>query len=70
MKKKVSLALTINLIVIASSVTFILTYLFGLENYGKKGKKYDELQALDSYVRQNFYGDINENELNDGILKG
>lgn len=70
MKEKVSLALTISLIVIASSVTFILTYLFGLENYGKKGKKYDELQALDSYVRQNFYGDINENELNDGILKG
>lgn len=33
-------------------------------------KKYTSLQALDSYVRKNFYGDIDENDINNGILKG
>lgn len=70
MNKKISLGLAVSLIAIASAVTFILTYLFSLQSFSKKTEKYNALQAVDSYVRENFYGDIDENNINDGILKG
>ncbi len=70
MNKKISLGLMISLIAIASATTFILTYFFSLQSFSKKTEKYDALQAIDSYVRENFYGDIDENDINDGILKG
>lgn len=77
MNKKISLGLALSLIAIASAITFILTSFFSLQSFNKKvvdvnekAKKYSSLQLLDSYVRENFYGDINEEGLNDGILKG
>ena len=77
MNKKISLGLALSLIAIASAVTFILTSFFSLQSFNKKvvdvnekSKKYNSLQVLDSYVRENYLGDINENELSDGILKG
>lgn len=77
MNKKISLGLALSLIAIASAVTFILTSFFSLQSFNKnvvdvneKAKKYDAIQSLDSYVRENYYGTINETELKDGILKG
>lgn len=77
MNKKISLGLALSLIAIASAVTFILTSFFSLQSFNKKvvdvnekSKKYNSLQVLDSYVRENYLGDINENDLSDGILKG
>lgn len=77
MNKKISLGLAISLIAIACAVTFILTSFFSLQEYNKKAgdvneksKKYTALQHLDSYVRENYYGDINEDSVNSGILKG
>ncbi|MBO7474158.1 MAG: PDZ domain-containing protein [Ruminococcus sp.] len=77
MNKKISLGLALSLIAIASAVTFILTSFFSLQSFNKtvvdvseKGKKYNSLQTLDSYVREHYLGDIDESELNDGILKG
>ncbi|MBP5434163.1 S41 family peptidase [Ruminococcus sp.] len=77
MNKKISLGLALSLIAIASAVTFILTSFFSLQSFNKtvvdvseKGKKYNSLQTLDSYVREHYLGDIDENEINDGILKG
>jgi carboxyl-terminal processing protease len=77
MNKKISLGLAISLIAIASAVTFILTSFFSLQSFNEKvvdvnekSKKYSALQTLDSYVRENYYGDIDEEELSDGILKG
>lgn len=77
MNKKISLGLALSLIAIASAVTFILTSFFSLQSFNKKvvdvnekAKKYNSLQALDSYVRENYLGDIDEGDLNDGILKG
>ena len=74
MNKKISLGLALSLIAIASAITFILTSFFSLQSFNKKvvdvnekAKKYSSLQLLDSYVRENFYGDINEEGLNDGI---
>lgn len=77
MNKKISLGLALSLIAIASAVTFILTSFFSLQSFNKKvvdvnekSKKYNSLQVLDSYVRENYLGDIDENDLSDGILKG
>ena len=77
MNKKISLGLALSLIAIASAVTFILTSFFSLQSFNKKvvdvnekGRKYNSLQTLDSYVREHYLGDINEGDLSDGILKG
>lgn len=77
MNKKITLGLALSLVAIASAVTFILTSFFTLQSFNKKivdvnekAKKYSSLQSLDAYVRDNYYGEINEAELNDGILKG
>ncbi|MCM1506168.1 MAG: S41 family peptidase [Ruminococcus flavefaciens] len=77
MNKKISLGLAISLIAIASAVTFILTSFFSLQSFNKKvvdvnekARKYGSLQAMDTFVHENFYGDIDENDINDGILKG
>ncbi|MBQ9894007.1 MAG: PDZ domain-containing protein [Ruminococcus sp.] len=77
MNKKISLGLAISLVAIASAVTFILTSFFSLQSYNKKvvdvnekAKKYNSLQHLDSFVREHFNGDIDEKDLNNGILKG
>lgn len=77
MNKKISLGLALSLIAVSIAVTFILTSFFSLQSFNtkvvdvnEKAKKYTALQALDSYVRDNYLGDINENTLNDGIMKG
>ncbi len=77
MNRKISLGLAISLIAIASAVTFIFTSFFSLQSFNEKvvdvnekSQKYSALQTLDSYVRENYYGDIDEDALTDGILKG
>lgn len=77
MNKKISLGLALSLIAIASAVTFILTSFFSLQSFNQKvvdvnekAQKYSALQVLDSYVRENYLSDIDEQELSDGILKG
>lgn len=77
MNKKISLGLAFSLIAVSIAVTFILTSFFSLQSFNKKiidvnekAKKYTALQSLDNYVRENYLGEINEEMLNDGILKG
>lgn len=77
MNKKISLGLTLSLIAIASAITFIMTSFFSLQSFNEKvvdvnekAKKYSSLQTLDSYVRENYFGEIDEDELSDEILKG
>lgn len=77
MNKKISLGLALSLIAIASAVTFILTSFFSLQSFNEKvvdvnekAKKYSSLQSLDTYIRDNYLGNIDEEILNDGILKG
>lgn len=66
-----------SLIAVSMAVTFILTSFFSLQSFNKKvvdvtekSKKYSSLQTLDSYVRENYFGDIDENKLSDGLMKG
>ena len=77
MNKKITLGLAISLIAIASAVTFILTSFFSLQSFNEKivdvnekAEKYENLEVLDNYVREQYFGDIDEKKLNSGILKG
>lgn len=77
MNKKISLGLALSLVAISIAVTFILTSFFSLQSYNEKvvdvnakSKKYSALQAMDTQVRKSYYGNITENKLNVGILKG
>lgn len=77
MNKKISLGLALSLIAVSMAVTFILTSFFSLQSFNRKvvdvnekSKKYTSLQVLDSYVRENYLGDIDESALSDGIMKG
>lgn len=77
MNKKISLGLALSLIAVSVAVTFILTSFFSLQSFNEKvvdvnekAKKYTALQSLDNYVRENYFGEIDETVLNNGILKG
>ena len=77
MNKKISLGLALSLIAIAVAVTFILTSFFSLQSFNKKvvdvndkARRYDSLESLDTFVRDNYFGEIDERDLSDGILKG
>lgn len=77
MNKKISLGLALSLIAVSMAVTFILTSFFSLQSFNKKvvdvnekSKKYNTLQILDAYIRENYYGEIDENKLSDGLMKG
>ena len=77
MNKKISLGVTMSLLAITAAITFILTSRFSLQTYNEKVKdvvamknRYERLDELDRWVRQNFYSDIDEIKLMDSILKG
>lgn len=77
MNKKITLGLALSLVMIASAVTFILTSFFTLQSFNEKvvdvnekSKKYNSLNAVDAYIREHYYGEINDNGLSDGTLKG
>ncbi|MBQ8927698.1 MAG: S41 family peptidase [Oscillospiraceae bacterium] len=77
MNHKVSLGLTISIAALACAVTFILTSFFSLQGFNsqvqdvkEKAEKYDRLEALDTYVHENYYTRIDEDAAMDGLLKG
>jgi carboxyl-terminal processing protease len=77
MNKKISLGLALSLIAVSVAVTFILTSFFSLQSFNtkvmdvnEKAKKYTAMQSLDNIVRESYLGEINEETLEDGILKG
>ncbi len=78
MNKKVSLGVCISAVAIMCALTFIVTSFLSLQRFNskvqavkEKAEKYERLEALDTYVRENFYKtDLDEDALLDGILKG
>ena len=77
MNKKISLGLAISLAAVSIAVTFVITSFLTLRKYNRqivdvneKGKIYSSLQLLDAQTREKYYGDIDEQELNEGILTG
>lgn len=56
--------------VAVSAVTCLLTSFFILRNFSINSEKYNSLQAVDKFVHENYVGDIDEEKINDCILKG
>ncbi len=77
MNKKISLGLTISIAALTAAVTFIITLFFSLRHFNEKvqavkekAAKYDRLETVDSFVRDHFYTELDEDALMNGILKG
>lgn len=77
MNKKVSLGLALSLIFISIALTVTITMTVSMLTYnnlikdvsGKSGM-YSGLSEIDDAIRENYYGEINENLLNSMISKG
>lgn len=77
MNKKISLGLAISIAALVAAITFIMTSFFSLQRFNsqvqavkEKAQKYERLEALDTYVRDNYYTDLDEEALMNGMLKG
>ena len=72
MNKKISLGAALALMFIITAVTFSITMVFSRQtfsttvtNISEREAMYDKLSEIDSYVRANYYGTIDETYLND-----
>lgn len=77
MNKKFSLGITISLMAIACAITFVITWSVSLSIYNSKiagvnerEEIYTKMQEVDSYVRNNFIGNIDEDALIEAIMNG
>ena len=76
-KKRMSWGVTIALMAITAAVTISLTYQFAMARFNERvhsinerQKMYAKLQEVDQKVRQNYFGAIDEQLLNDSIADG
>ncbi len=77
MNKKISLGITISLMIIASAITFILTSNFTLNtinkkvtNVSEKEQIYNKIGDIDTQVKQHFYGTVKQENVIDSVAKG
>ena len=77
MNKRISLGLAISLVAIGCAITFILTWTVSLNNYNTKiasTEKYDgvyqKLREMDTTVRGNYIGTIDNDILESAIING
>ncbi len=77
MNKKISVGLAITLVLIAMTVTFSITFVFSQQRFTttvnsvrEREKIYSKLSEIDKYVRDNYYGEINNDKLYDMLGAG
>ena len=77
MKKRISVATTFVLILFAVLLTFQITYNFIEKQYQKKvdaltknQSDFSVLAEADVLIRENFIGAVNEDALDNGLIKG
>ncbi len=77
MNRKISLGVTIALMSLAAAVAIVITAGFSMFNFNNRMLNlresevmYSKLTEIDGYVRQNFYGDIDEDQLLNAVAKG
>lgn len=77
MNKKISLSLAVSIAALTAAVTFILTLSFTRKAFNDKitevdrlSDKYEKLEELDTKVREEYYTEIPEQGVMDGILEG
>lgn len=77
MNRKVSLGVAISMAIIASALTICITILVSMQLFNssigdlaERQAMYEKLNEIDTLVRKNFSGTIDEKSLNDNIAKG
>jgi len=77
MSKKIPLGIAISLVAIAAAITFILTSSFTLKKFNSevidvkdRAEVYKKLDQIDGFVRDNYYGEVDNNAILDAISSG
>lgn len=77
MNKRIPVSVALTVTLIAMTVTFAITMLVSMDNFNNAVRSVTQMQAqynkladLDSYVRGNYFGDIDDTQLNDRIAQG
>lgn len=77
MKKRIPVSVALAVTLIAMTVTFAITMLVSMDYFNNAVRSVTQMQAqyskladLDSYVRGNYFGDIDDAQLNDRIAQG
>ena len=77
MNRKISLGVAIALMSLAAAVAIVITAGYSMYDFNDRMQSlresevmYSKLNEIDGYVRQNFYGDIDEEELMNAVAKG
>lgn len=77
LNKKISLSMTVSLMALTAAVTFILTLSFSRNQFNRKLReverlsgKYERLEELDALVQREYYTDLPEEDIMDGMLAG
>ncbi len=77
MTKKVTVSVALTITLIAVTVTFAITWLVATDYFNRavqsvtqKQATYTKLLEVDTYVRNNYYGEINNTVLNDLVAQG
>lgn len=77
MNKKISLGAAIALLAIVAAATFSITMVYSRQTFNntilnikERESTYSKLAEIDKWARQNFFGSINEDKLNDSIAQG
>lgn len=77
MGRKISLGAALTVTVIAVTLVFSVTMVFSIRNFNNKVSSiieregmYEKFTEIDTYVRQNYSGDIDETALMDAVAQG
>lgn len=77
MNRKISVSVALAVTLLAMTITFAITMLVSMDYFNnavqsvtEMQKSYSKLTDLDSYVRGNYYGEIDDNTLNNRIAQG
>ncbi len=77
MNKKISLGASLTVMIIVATVTFAITMVFAMNIFNEKvynikerEEMYTKLSEIDRIVRQNYNGEIDEQQLSDAIASG
>ncbi|MGN0552588.1 MAG: carboxyl-terminal protease, partial [Oscillospiraceae bacterium] len=77
MNKKISLGIAIGIMALIAAGTFIITYNYSMKvfnatvkNVSEKEEIYTKLSEMDKYIRANYFGSIDEQNLTDSIMQG
>ncbi len=77
MSKKIPVSVSLAITLLAITITFAFTWLGSMERFNStvssitsKQAQFTKLGELDTYVRSNYYGEIDDTNLNDRIAQG